>query len=334
MNYTTIKEESLTQYENLKHQYDMAILSENFEKIRSEIIFDILKCRYLSDILQIYQNVDNNSIPKMNFKSGEEAKDIFLNIIHFKKLVNSLLDNVAYLDKILSLKEQINELVRRDDYLSDSLLIPSLGRIERITKDCLKELPEYQKNMTKEFKNHYLETCINSLSEDDLNVLVQNRIIRPDDLDHIRIAYDTTYNNKINYLCNILGHQPMHVIEMETKIKGTTFNNDDGSSRQQLLKELAEALQNGPQDIVIEPYMYKPELGQEEPAAKVLWNNKQLGYLDKMIVADVVQKYSNPQYSATIKSVREKDQNYGCKIDLTIRSPKMLTKESEILIEK
>ena len=40
--YQEQKEKSLSDYEQLNQKYQQAILSENFERIRSEIIFDIL----------------------------------------------------------------------------------------------------------------------------------------------------------------------------------------------------------------------------------------------------------------------------------------------------
>lgn len=328
--YEMNKTKSLNTYEELYQQYQKLILSEHFELIKSEIIFDILKCRYLSDILKIYKTTDPTIIPKFNFKSGEEAKDIFFNIVQFKKCIAPLLNNIAFINDTLELKNKINQLVKNDDYLSDSLLLPSLGRIEEIIKDALKELPEYQQNTTKEFKTHFIESCIYSLDEDQLNILIQNRIIKVSDLDHIRLSYDAVYNKKVDYLCNILGHQPLNIISVQTKIRGCSFNNEDGSSRQEYLKELKKANELQPQTLQIVPFVYKPEIGKEEPAAYVMWGNKCLGFIDKTIIGEAVEKYNNISYSAQINNIRNKDDKYGCELTLTITSPKIIDRSEEL----
>ena len=334
MNYLQQKQDSLSTYQKMLKKYEEYILSPDYDHIKSVTIFDIIDCERCADILQVFKDIDDGSIPKLNITKASEAKELFLNIIKFNKVVNSLLDNVAYLNEIITLKEDINKLVKDDPYLPESLELPSLGKIEKITKNALKELPEYQKNMTKSFKNKFIESLIYTLPKDELNILISDRIIKPNDLDNIKITYNQTYAEKVEYLCDILGHTPMNIMTFDIKIKGTTFKNEDGTSRQEYLKALEKTMKEiGPQTLYAKETTYKPEMGREEPAVKIIWNDKCLGFVDKILIKDLKDKYNNLSFSVSDVQVNHKDDTYGCSIKFIAASPKKI-KEPEIQLEK
>lgn len=308
---------NLDAYESLKAQYDEMTGKEEFDYIVTTLPFRFLKARYILETLALYAELK----AQITVKTGEEAVTQYFDIIGFKHEKDELLDHAAYMQEVISLKNQINALVKGNPYLTEGMTLPDFGRLEVIVHDCLKEVPRYQSLMTKAFRIHFIESCLNTLHENDLNHLLKNRVMSAKDLDHIRLTGSEKYMHNIRYLCEITGHEKICVKEVTTKIKGTSFKNEDGSDRQSYLKALAGYAWGGKTPkLMARPYLYQSE-GKEEPAIGVFWEDKCLGNIAKEIATEILTTYENPELEVTFdRVVGGKDSNlsYGCQIVLKV----------------
>lgn len=103
------------------------------------------------------------------------------------------------------------------------------------------------------------------------------------------------------------------VRDFNTKVVGVTFGNDDGSSRQEIIKACK------PGDDII----FKPVPTAEYPDAIGVFNKKgqQLGHLGADLAADLKNNYPNNPMSVTITDITGGgDKNYGCNLHIIIYS--------------
>ena len=80
---------------------------------------------------------------------------------------------------------------------------------------------------------------------------------------------------------------------IRTKVVGVTYQNDDGESRQDILRRMT-----GDEEIEIEKTTYNGE-----PAVYVKWRNKILGYLSAELAKDLAARYPNARYTAEILEI-------------------------------
>ena len=98
---------------------------------------------------------------------------------------------------------------------------------------------------------------------------------------------------------------------IRTKVVGVTFDNEDGTNRQDLLKTL-----RGGEQITIEPYQYKGE-----PAAYVKHNGRVLGNLSAELAAELDRKYKDNKITAVVTEITGGDDlTYGCNIEIKVRA--------------
>lgn len=98
---------------------------------------------------------------------------------------------------------------------------------------------------------------------------------------------------------------------IRTKVVGVTFDNEDGTNRQDLLKTL-----HGGEQITIEPYQYK-----QEPAAYVKHNGRVLGNLSAELAAELDRKYRDAKVTAVVTEITGGDDlTYGCNIEIKVRA--------------
>ena len=239
--------------------------------------------------------------------------------------VESLLDDAAFLNSVFDIGRKINDFVERSAYLTEGFKVAYDEDIEYIVQETLKELPGYKRLITKELRRDYIESCISSLDINGIRELINQKIIKAEDIDTIHLSFPEIegYDEKIRELCEILGHEQPLVEQHDVKLVGVTFNNEDGSSRQKNLSALAKAIQSGEEiSLRTEAYIYKPEIGQEEPAIRVFWKNMELGNIDKTIVRELSDKYDNPEYIATvIKIVGGDGGSFGLRLRLGVVAP-------------
>ena len=99
--------------------------------------------------------------------------------------------------------------------------------------------------------------------------------------------------------------------DFNTKVVGVTFGNDDGTSRQEIIKACK------PGDDII----FKPVPTAEYPDAIGVFNAKgqQLGHLGADLAADLKNKYPNNPMRVTVNEITGGgDKNYGCNLHIII----------------
>ena len=99
--------------------------------------------------------------------------------------------------------------------------------------------------------------------------------------------------------------------DFHTKVVGVTFNNDDGTSRQNIIKNCKAG-----EDII-----FKPVPTKEYPDAIGVFNKKgqQLGHLSQGVAAEIKNKYGYNLMSVTISNITGGgDLSYGCNLHIVI----------------
>lgn len=109
-----------------------------------------------------------------------------------------------------------------------------------------------------------------------------------------------------------VGSSKLSVIrDFNTKVVGVTFGNDDGSSRQEIIKNSKAG-----EDII-----FKPVPTADYPDAIGVFNKRgqQLGHLNAELAAEMKNKYTNNPMSVTINNITGGgDKNYGCNLHIII----------------
>ena len=325
MEYQETLQKNLDAYETLKAQYTDLTKTDTFDFIRTTMPFRFLKARYILDTLALFQDGEST----ITFKTGEEAARQYLDIVGFKHEKEELLNHASYLEEVIHVKDELNALVKDNPYLSDSLSLPGFGRLETIVKDCLKEVPKYKELMTKAFRINFIQSCIKVLNETDLNLLLEKNIIMAKDLDVVnQTAYtnDATYQHNLTYLRGVTGTTPAAEPKKEsakvyhTKIKGTTYANEDGTSRQDILKEIAEQVKAGA-NVKLTAVMseFTKEDGEKEPYVPVSYGDKIVGSLSREKAFEVSGEFTNPAFTIrNFEILGGGSVNYGCSIEVEV----------------
>lgn len=103
------------------------------------------------------------------------------------------------------------------------------------------------------------------------------------------------------------------VRDFHTKVVGVTFDNDNGTSRQEIIKNCKEG-----DDIIL-----KPVPTPEYPDAIGVFNAKgqQLGHINADLAAELKEEYGTNPMSVTISNITGGDgKNYGCNLHIVIYS--------------
>lgn len=101
------------------------------------------------------------------------------------------------------------------------------------------------------------------------------------------------------------------VRDFNTKVVGVTFGNDNGTSRQEIIKGCKAG-----EDII-----FKPVPTAEYPDAIGVFNKRgqQLGHLNAELAAEMKNKYPNNPMSVTINNITGGgDKSYGCNLHIII----------------
>ncbi len=99
--------------------------------------------------------------------------------------------------------------------------------------------------------------------------------------------------------------------DFHTKVVGVTFNNDDGTSRQAIIKNCKAG-----EDII-----FKPVPTAEYPDAIGVFNKRgqQLGHLSAELAAEIKNKYGYNPMSVTVSNITGGgDLSYGCNLHIVI----------------
>lgn len=98
----------------------------------------------------------------------------------------------------------------------------------------------------------------------------------------------------------------------DTTVVGVTFNNDDGSSRQQILSEI-----DADDPVTLEFYKYNGK-----PACAVYVFGKQIGHINKELAAELAKQYEGCYFTGKVQKILGGPEynlhKYGCVIDIDI----------------
>lgn len=330
---------SLTIYKQKLSEYEQLTDTPEYQEIISTMPFQFLNATQLCRKLQLFESLEKK--PHMFFSTVDEAKVFYKNLISFKSQSAKLLEDAAYMAQVGDVAEQINHLAKNDPYLGPAYQVLPNMEIINLAKQCLTEIPQYPRMLTKAFRYNYIESCILSLNTSELEWLCKANIIKSEDIDHISLTESyNDYAEKIGFLCRHFNRDAPIRQTFQVKLKGVTFANEDGSSRQDYLRELKSILDINPEaDIKLraESYTYVPETGSPEPAIRILWEDKCIGNIPKDMAADLLEKFNNPQYTADfvcLTGYQSDSYSIGCQIHLNVIASEYLQECSEKTTEE
>ncbi len=317
MSYKESYKKDFEHYENALKEYDKITSDKHFLEVVEEMPFAFLEAKHKYETLELYKDMYERKDAPFKFSRADEAINFFKGIIELRKKTDIILENANIVVRASSLAKSINEFVDESPYLSADLKINENERIANIAKDCLKKMPEFPSLMTKDFKISFVESCINSLSEDSLKIIVKTGYISKNDMNNIRLTGSKKYEENINFLQKEFGLDELvnehHII----RLAGTSKDNPDGTKRQDILKQMAETKD----EITLKctKGIFKPEVGKELNSVEVSWNKKIAGYVPQAVVDQMWEKYEDPDFKADFKQiVGGGSVNYGCEVDLGV----------------
>lgn len=321
MSYPDNFNKCMESYKSLKDQYDLLTESDKYTEAYSKAPFELISAINICDLLKFFNS--DNTKRKMEFTSAQDASSIYFEIINFRHKKDKVLEQADTLIQAGNIESKINKLIESTPYLPQSLQIDMDAQIYDMAKECAKKIPEYPKLLSKKFRNRFTESCIEYLSVEELDALLLDKTIRNENLDTIAPLGSEMYNTHLLHLCSVFGRDSILTNEMKLSLRGVTFPNDDGSSRQELLKQIKNTIDAGQKvNITATQCMFTPKLGTPEPSVQIDWNGKTLGFLAK----DVAQHLTEfPPASTALKvGIRNitggGDVVYGCDVDLKIYS--------------
>lgn len=304
LNYNNMYEYENKKYQELLKKYNNALSNPKYIDAIYNSSFDFLRMSYLYNRLDLYLSFPKESRPVFKFTSVQDAISTYSDLMNFNKKSSELLDKATLINYVSEIKNNINKLVKKSNYLSNALLIDDNSKVEILAMDCLKNIPNIIIN--DELRNNILVDMVNQFDEKQITGLTKIHLIKSTDIDMLsnRVITKKAKEN-IKTICAFYNMQIIPIKSVNVRLKGVTFNNDDGSSRQEFLKELKEKVDSGISlsALTLEPFTYKPELGDEEPAIKVLWGEKQLGFLPKDAVLDLQNNYEGKIITARVKNI-------------------------------
>ena len=321
MDYKTKHDEILSRYEEMKSEYVALTETPEYQKIISVMPFSLLSAKHTYETLELFNNLTVK--PKIRFKSVEEAEVLYRNLSYYAKNIQELLDCSAYIVNIDELAKKINDFVDESPYLPSNLKIEEKGYLSDIAKDCLTNLPEYRKLVTFEFRYNFIESCLYSLSSNDLALLVKEKMINTKDIDNISLTGNEKYEENLRHLCLLTNHKKIVERKEDVRLKGVTYNNEDGKSRQAILAKIRADKESG-KEIKLVPvkHIYTPPLGNPEPAVSIYYENELIGTLPLATAQEIEESYINSQISVELKEIKGSDL-LGCEVTVSIIAPKL-----------
>lgn len=103
------------------------------------------------------------------------------------------------------------------------------------------------------------------------------------------------------------------VRDFNSKVVGVTFGNDDGTSRQEIIKSC-----NPGDDLILKPV---PTTEYPDAIGVFTKSGKQLGHINAELAAELKSDYPNNPMSVTVNNITGGgDKTYGCNIHIIIYS--------------
>lgn len=328
MSYNENLKNRLGECEALIQKYEDGLSSERYVNAVANAPFEFISAINVCEMLDAYNDKENGT--KMRYESADDAAMIYNKIVGFKQKKDIVLDNADAIVEVGKIADEINEMVSSDAYLPDSLKVAKDDVVFDFAERVISMASEYTKNLSKEFRDNFTESCLKSLPKSELDKLVSSKVIREIHLDNIPVTGSKAYEDNYRHLCvDIFNKTEVSIGKYEQKLVGVTFENPDGVKRQDLLKEIQTKIKNN-EPVVVTATLgkYKPELGPEEPSVEIKWDNKTIGFLNKESARQIEEKSNKPiVLEASVKEVTGGDKAiYGCNILVDVKA---MVKEKE-----
>lgn len=314
MSYNENYNKSMETYKKLVSEYETIVGSEKYKEVCDSMPFDFLNANQKVETLKLFHSVGETS--KFHFKRADDAISFMYGFVDVRKGMAELLDGASYIASAEAKANEINRLVENSSYLPSNLCVPTDGFIFGIARECLKVLPEYPNLMNMAFKKAYVESCIDSLSISGLQKLVQAKIITKNDIMVVRASGSAEYKEKMNALREAFGMEHLFYEKHNIKVVGTSFNNEDGSSRQEILGRMKDS-ENV--ELTTKKGIFVKAPGVEKKSVAIKWDKQTIGYVPQGTVDEMYSKYDNPEFESEFKEVTGGgDISYGCNVELGI----------------
>lgn len=329
MSYKETYTKEMTEYQALLTEYNNIVQSDQYRNIYLNMPFEFLAANQRAEVLALYKDMGDNS--KFRFKRTDDAISFYHTVVDTRKEVDDLLESASFVVEAEKIADKLNLLVEKSSYLPDTLKVSSNTRLTDMAKKCLILLPDYKNLLTKAFRCTFLESCIECLNTEGLKKMVSMNILKGDDLIHLHTVGTEDYKKNLEFLHEYL-EVPNCLSETKlTKVVGTSHTNEDGTSRQSILKEMSETKYV---DIACNPTVFTKD-NVSKNAVEILWNSKQVGFLSQDDVDYFYDKYENPTFEATVESINGGgDVNFGMKINLIVTALKEKLENKTENIEK
>lgn len=328
MGYKEAYKQDLSRYNELIKEYEEIINDPHYMTVCEEMPFVFLEAKQKAEMLELYRDLGDKNEAPFKFNHADEAINFLKSIISLRKNLDEILENASIIVRADGLAKEINSFVEESPYLPNDLCVGENSRLSGIAKDCLEKLPKYPTLMTKAFQRSFIESCIECLEPQGLDMLVKTHYIGIKDMSDIRLTGSKAYEDNIAYLQGRFNLSELVCEHQTIRLAGTTHANDDGSSRQDFLAEVAKY--KGEIELKCKKGKYNnKKLGKLVDSVEISWNDHVLGYVPQGVVDQMFAKYGDPQFKADfIKIVGGGSVSYGCEVELGVVA-KELEKEAE-----
>lgn len=332
--YEQLYKNSKEAYDNAHAKYLNIINSKEYIESIYSAPFDFLKALYLSKRVELFNDAPAGKKPHFTLTSLQEAISTYKDIMLYKENITDLLDKATIINQAADIADKINNMVELSNYLDDNLLISYDAKIASLAKECVKELPRTAKFITSDLRESFLldvATCIKE--EPAIALLCQKKMFKRADLNVIyHLAVTDEQKEGLNRLYKAFNVETTPLLSTSLRLKGVTFEGKNGDDRQNNIALLKEYIQNTKEApaLAVEPFTYIPDIGSPEPAVRILWGERDLGFLPKDVAAEIHDKYDGKIINTSVKQIVGGDTvSYGLEVNLEIIDP-ILEEEKEI----
>ena len=320
-NYQKDKVATLEKYKKVIEEYNEVTSSADYFKCTTEFPYKILNAIYLCENLKLFQNTLRK--PQMFFSTPEKAIIFYKELIALKKEKEDLLSSAYYIKKVEECAVKINEIRSKPPYFLDIQAVYADEELLNLANTALEIIPEYEQMMTKDFRYNFIESLITIFSEEEIQKFFDAGVIKEKDLQYLseNKPNNQSYNQKIS---NLLAKYNVenYIDSYQIKLKGVTFENEDGTKRQDNLKRLETFLVNNPGKVPLtaEKYIFThQDTGISKPAIRIKWNNLTLGNVEEPLAVECEEKFDNPRFTAELVRLSGGGKvSLGCIIKLNI----------------
>lgn len=326
--YSEVYKKDMEAYKEALSEYEQIVNSDRYKEVSDTMPFDFLLANQRVETLKMFHSVGAAS--KFHFNRADDAISFMLGFTDLRKNMDALLEDAAYIASAEAKAVEINRLVESSMYLPSNLKLPVGSFVATKAAECLKVLPTYPELLSRSFKKAYVESCIECLSISGLQKLVQAKLVSVKDIEVVRASGSKEYKEKVSALREMFGKPPVYYEKHQIKVVGTTFKNDDGSSRQEVLKRMEKAAQEGSVELTAKGGKWNPSPGVEKNKIDIAWNGQGVGFVPQGTVDAMYGKYVEPEFEATFKEVTGGgDVYYGCDIELGVLAKEVIESKEE-----